>query len=136
MNHFKSPTTSQATARRLPITPQQNEIAMLNSKFINLFSGIVRRNPSMRLTEFLRIHVDKYVRGLRKIYPEEAIEDVGASENSGYLTVHKLLSFSETMNMGPDRVEVDNLVNLINGRCIQNTDPRSQTSQYHHVPTR
>src|SRR5438045_9768482 len=112
MDGLKSPST-QATAKRLPTTLQQNEIAMLNSNFINLFSGIMRRDPSIRLTEFLRIHVDKYVRGLRKIYPEEAIEDVGASENSGYLTVHKLPSFSEMMNMGPDHVEVDNLVNLI-----------------------
>src|SRR5436190_13236878 len=128
-------TTTSAAAKRSPSTPQENEIAELNSKFINLFSNIVKRRPSIRLTDFLRIHVDKYVRALRRVYPEDDIEDVGVAEDSGYVTIKKQLSFSEMMNSGPDRQEVGNVVNLINRRCNQNTDPRSLVSQYSHIST-
>ena len=106
MDESKSPTTArQVTTRRLPSTHQENEIAKLNSDFINLFSNIVKRRPSVRLTDLFRIHVDKYVRGLRKICPEDAIEDVGVAEDSGYVTVKKLLSFFELVNSRPDRVQ-------------------------------
>lgn len=135
MNESKSPTTIQVAAKRLPSVHEENEIAKLNSDFINLFSNIVRRKPSVRLTDFFRIHVDRYVRALRKMCTENIIEDVGVAEDSGYIAIKKPLSIFELINSGPDPFKVHNLINVINGRCSQNMGPQSLTSQYLHMAT-
>ena len=116
-------------------THQEHEMAKVNSDFIKLFSNIVKQSPPERLTNDFRIHVDKYVRAVRKIYTEDVIEDVGVAEDSGYVTEKKQLSFWEMVNSGPDPVKVNNLINLINDRCSRNTDARSLTYQYLHVTT-
>jgi aminoglycoside phosphotransferase len=116
-------------------THQEHEMAKINSDFIKRFSNFVKQSPLQRLTDILRIHVDKYVRAVRKIYTEDNIEDVGVAEDSGYVTEKKQLSFWEMVNWEPDRVKVNNLINLINDRCSQNMDPRSLTSKYLHVTT-
>lgn len=132
MNASKSPTTAQQQSSS---THQENEIAKLNSNFINLFSNIIKRKPSIRLTNLFRIHVDKYVQTLRKISPKDIIEDVSIAEDSGYITIKKPLSFSELVNSGSDRFKVEKLINLINNRCSQNMDSQSLTSQYLHMTT-
>ena len=136
MDESKSPSiTAQQITARPTSTPQENEMAKINSDFITLFSNIVEQSPSVRLMDLFRIHVDKYVRAVRKIYREDVMEDVGDAEDSGYVAVKKQLSFAEVAKSGSGRVKVNNLVNLINGRCSQNTDPSSLMSQYLHVTT-
>jgi aminoglycoside phosphotransferase len=140
MDESNSPsiTAQQVTARPSLSTPQENKMAKINSDFINLFSNIVEQSPSVRLMDAFRIHGDKYVRAVRKIY-WDTNEEVGVAEDSGHVAVRKQLSFVEMVKSGSGRVKVNNLVNLvklINDRCSQNMDPQSLTSKYLHVTTK